>query len=389
MRLRTLFAAAAACTLAPMAAHAQDTQTSPKATATLSRHHTSNALDGPLELPDWYTELRGALEETLQHDLGATRVSAEFQLRRYDTYGIEDDRALAIAAETTMRPSETVELRGTLSLNLVSEGDDFPLGPIVLGTRTDKAIMMAGLQAGFQLASDTVLVLEGSASREKASDTAFQDDLLLPLRLEPDRNRLRLGATLMRKTGPFSYGAQAAAGYLRASQTDTLSDISLLDYLAKLQAAVEFGNGATLAAAGGVHAIQLTNLPFSQWRPTYEVAAAMPLGGGFSLRGTLKSAYETTAVDDPLAAWIRRVEAEAGYDATATLKFGLGAFTEWRDYIALDYEEDIRGIYAQASWELTRNLGLVVRVDASRNEIPALDLRYTELATQIALSAKL
>ncbi|MEO4000126.1 hypothetical protein [Mesorhizobium sp. CAU 1732] len=389
MRMRTLFAAATVLTLSGYGAHAEDPTASFKANATLSRHHTSNALDGPFQLPDWYTELRGALEETLQHDLGATRISAEVQLRRYDTYGIEDDRALAIAALTTMRPSETVELRGTLSLNLVSEGDDFPIGPMMIGTRTDKAIVAAGLQAGLKLAPDTVLVLEGSASREKASDTNFQDDLLLPLRLEPDRDRLRFGATLTRKTGPFSYGAQAAAGYLRASQTDALSDISLLDYLGRLQAAVEFGNGATLAGAAGVHAIQLTNLPFSQWRPTYEMAAAMPLGNGFSLRGTLKGAYETAGVDDPLAAWIRRVEAEAGYDATATLKFGLGAFTELRDYIALDYEEDIRGVYAQASWELTRNLGLVFRVDASRNEIPALDLRYTELATQIALSAKL
>ena len=87
----------------------------PKASLSIERHHPSNALDGPLALDDRYWLLRGALEDTIAHDFGATRIVAEFEARRYDLYDFENDAGFALTVETTVRPSDALELRGTLS----------------------------------------------------------------------------------------------------------------------------------------------------------------------------------------------------------------------------------------------------------------------------------
>src|SRR5690606_14393457 len=102
---------------------------------------------------------------------------ADMELRRFDTYDIEDDAAFGIGAETTIRASDTLELRGTMSVRTISDGDDIAVEDLILGTRTRKTVLAGAFQAGRLLAPDTVLVLEAAAAREFAGRTHFQDGL--------------------------------------------------------------------------------------------------------------------------------------------------------------------------------------------------------------------
>lgn len=392
MRFRLVTIASAAMGLLATAAHAdgtdgQDSQV--KATTTLARHHTTNALDGPLALADWYTALRGALEGTVAHELGSTRVTAEFQSRRYDVYDIEDDTAGSLAVETTVRPSDVLELRGTLSLKLTDEGDDLDVDDYVVGTRTRKTTLAAALQAGVKLAPDTVLVLEGAASRERAGDTAFEEDVFEPTRLEPDRDRLRFGASLMRTQGIFGYGVAGSAGYLHASETALLREIALADYMAKFQARATFAGGASVGAAAGVHLLHAPDLPFTEARPIYELTADAPLPHGFSLRAALRGGYELVATDDPLASFVQRLEAEAGYRLVPTVRLGVGVFAERRDNLGYENWENVRGLYGEVAWEASERVVLLFRVDSTRRATPALDIGWRTLETQLALTMKL
>ena len=112
----------------PVAASAQTSSgndSSPQASLTLSRHYTTNALDTPLQLDDWYTQLRGSIASKLAHDLGATGVTANINAKHYDALSIENDFALGISTDTTVALSENFELRGTLAVQMAEEGDEF------------------------------------------------------------------------------------------------------------------------------------------------------------------------------------------------------------------------------------------------------------------------
>lgn len=381
--------ASVALGLLAAAARASETAEPYKATVTLARHYTTNALDGPLALDDWYNALRGTLERAVAHDLGATRFTADFELRRFDTYDIEDDAAFGIAAETTIRPSETLELRGTLTLRTVSDGDDMPAGDFILGTRTRKTVLAAALQAGRLVAPDTVLVLEGAASREFAGLTRFQNDVIPPVELEPDRDRLRLGTTLTRTQAPYSYGVSAIAGLRRAHAVGPLPEIVLMEYAAKLQGAATYDNGATFGGAVGLQMLQLLGGAFREMRPTLELTAAMPLAGGFSLRGSVRTAYDTASTDDLLAVWVRRAEAEMGYQASPAVRFALGAFDEQRDNLASENRETVRGLYGEAAWQANEATTILLRVDAIRSEVSVLDIERRVIDAQLAVTKKL
>lgn len=356
---------------------------------TLARHYTTNALDSDLAFEDWYTALRGSLEKSVGHELGTTKLSADFELRRYDTYDIEDDRAVGITAETTIRPSATTELRGTLSLRTISNGDDFPIEGFILGTRTRKTILGGALQAGLLVAPDTVLLLESAASREFAGRTRFQLGAIEPTRLEPDRDLVRIGATLTRTQVPYSYGASAVAGLRLSHAVEPLPEILLSEYAAKLQAAASFSSEATISGAVGLQMLHLLNGTFTDIRPTVELAAAMPLGEKFSLRGSFRAAYDTTSTDDPLAVWVRRAEAELGYRASATITVALGAFDERRDNVVIGNQETVRGLYALTGWQANDSTALILRVDARRRLISLFDIEKRTIDAQIAVTRSL
>ena len=370
-------------------APAQEQATATKATLSLSRHHTTNALDSPLALNDWYSLLRGSIEKALEHDMGSTRIAGEFELRHFDTYDFEDDASAALSVSTTIRASETLELRSTLSLGLVSEGDDLAIGDVVVGMRTRRATFAASLQAGLRLSPDTILVLESAASREKPGKTRFQADVLAPVNLESTRDRIRFAATLTRTHGSFSYGVFGAAGLLRTDPIGLLPQLRIADYGARLHGRIATETGAVLSGAIGIEALKLLDAPFSQTRLSYDLAAETPLPAGLSLRGSLKAGYDLASKDDPLAVWVRRYQAETGYRATAVLRFGAGIFIERRDNIGLETTERLRGIYGEAVWQAREQLAVTLRVDSTKRAFEGLDFERRAIEVQLGLSAKL
>lgn len=389
MRLSLLLTASVATGLLAADGRAGETVETSGSTVTLARHYTNNALDGPLAVEDWYTVLRGALAQEVAHENGATRLAAEFELRKFDTWDIEDDAAFAVSVETGIAASETVELRGTLSLKSAEQGDDLTFGDIVIGTTTRTVVLAAGAQAGLRLSADTVLALEVSASRETAGDTRFEDAIAMPVRLEPDRDRLRLAAALTRTQGALSYGLSGTAAFLRAGETALLPEIAVADYAAKLHAALAFANGATVTVAAGAQTLSLTSGAFTETRPVFELAAATPLPAGFSLRGTLKCGYDTVTTDDPVASWIRRVEVEAGYQHGPRLRFGVGAFAEKRDNLALGDRESAHGFYGETAWRAGERVDLVFRIDAARRLTSPFPVSRRTVDAQVALTARL
>ena len=370
MKGRIRAAAMAAATLLPVAsALAEGSAPTFKGHVALSRHHTTNALDGPLAVSDWYTLLRGALEETLRHERGETRIAAQLELRRYDRFDIEDDASVSVAAETTLRAAERLELRGGLSLRLAEEGDDLAIGNFLLGTRTARATIAGNVQAGLQLSAATALVLTAAASREAPGDTRFEDDVLPGIRLEPRRDRFRLAATLKRSHGAFSYGLDAASGTMRAAALGEMPRLDVFDHVVRVQSEIAIADGPTLAAAAGLHLLSLPAAAFRELRPTYEIAARLPLDTRLSLRGAFRGAYDIASNDDPVAVWLRRLEIEAVYRAGPALTFGGGFFAQARDFIGMGNGETGRGAYAEAIWQAGPKLALTLRLDVARHRL--------------------
>lgn len=374
---------------ATVASASETGDNAPRASVSLARHATTNALDGPLLRGDRYTVLRGSLEDTLAHDLGSTRFALEFDARRFDAYRIEDDVVVAAVAETTGRVSERFELRGTLSARLSDEGDDLTLGRAVLGTRIGMALLTASTQAGIRLAPDTTLVVEGAVSREIAGKTRFERHLIAPLRLEPDRTRLELASTLTRMRGPYAYGANAAARWRRAAAAGVLRQITIAEYTARLLGTVTFGEGGTLGAAAGMQMLRLTDGIFRQVRPTYEMTAALPLSAVLSLSGSLKGAYDIASRDDPVASWVRNGQAGASFRASPVLRFGTGVFAERRTNLALGNMTTARGVYGLAAWLPQEKLELIFRLDFTRKTQTAPHLKWRAVDAQVAITRKL
>ncbi len=390
MRARlTLLAMAVAGVAGIPDAGAEDREEAHKASLTLSRHYTTNALDSPLALEDWYTVLRGTVDSTIRHDAGTTRISAELERKRFDTVDIENDISAGVGLDTTVAVSDRLELRGTLSARLVEEGDELLLGDFLLGIRTRRTVMSAGLQAGILVAPETALVLEGALSRETPSLTRFEDGLLPPAQLDPVRDRLRVGAKITRSSDDLSYGAYAAAGLMRSDPVGILPELRVADYAAGVHAGIGFDNGATIAASVGLHGLHVLGTAFQQLRPAYEVAGALPLPLGFSLRGMLKAGYDHASNDDPVALWVQRIEAEAGYEPTDLMRLAAGLFRERRDSVALESREHARGFYAEAIWRTSPRSTLTLRMDATRKRIEELDLERRTVDVRLAVSMKL
>ncbi|HRP79375.1 MAG TPA: hypothetical protein PL183_09820 [Aquamicrobium sp.] len=386
-RARILIAAMAA--LFSCAAAADEAAPALKGHVTLSRHHTTNVLDSPLARADWYTLLRGALEETVTHDHGATRFMAHVDLRRHDLYAIEDDAALALAAETTLRVSETLELRGTLSLRLVEEGDEMAVADTFIGIRTRRVVPAVQLQAGWKLSPDTTLVVEAAAARDMPGLTRFEAGLLPDTRLEPVRERLRLAATLTRSAGALSYGMMAGTGFTRAHAVGDLPRLDIHDHTVKALAQLTLPEGPTLAAAAGLQMLALPAASFREIRPTWEIAAQVPLAGRLSLRGSFKGAYDMASNDDPVAVWMRRLEFVAGYRLHPALTVGAGVFSQRRDFLGVGTAEKSRGAYGEAVWQAHEKLALTLRLDATRTTLLPFGIERRGLDAHLAVKTEL
>jgi hypothetical protein len=314
---------------------------------------------------------------------------AHVDLRRHDLYAIEDDAALALAAETTLRVSEALELRGTLSLRLVEEGDEMAVADTFIGIRTRRAVPAMQLQAGWKLTPDTTLVVEAAAARDMPGLTRFEAGLLPDTRLEPVRERLRLAATLTRSAGALSYGAMAGTGFTRAHAVGDLPRLDIHDHTVKVLAQLTVPEGPTLAAAAGLQMLALPAASFREIRPTWEVAAQVPLAGRLSLRGSFKGAYDMTSNDDPVAVWMRRLEFVAGYRVHPALTLGAGVFSQRRDFLGVGTAEKSRGAYGEAVWQAHEKLALTLRLDATRTTLLPFGIERRGLDAHLAVKTEL
>jgi hypothetical protein len=360
------------------------------ATSSLERHWTSNALDSDHAITDWYALLRGALEWKSGGDDSNATLGAEFQVTRYDTVSIEDDRAVALTAQAFRRLPSGIELKGTLSYRASSEGDDLTIGPLVLGTRTLKQVFAANGQIGIDLGDSTSLILEASDSFEKVGTTHFQHDLILPAQLDPDRNRAQIGALLMRTAGPYAFSASGSA--LRVS-VDKLGSppvaLSLAHYALRGEFTYTATDGSTLAAALGGEWLRGDDAIYSSLRPSWQITFARKLPRGFELRGAYFGRFETADSDDPLASWLQRGELEFAAKLGEDLTLAAGVYSEAKENLLFENVERKRGLYAELTCQAAASTAIMLRLDFSRTLKTVIDERQQTIDAFVGLRAKI
>lgn len=359
-------------------------------TTSVERHHTSNALDSSYAMSDWYTLMRGALQHEWRHETGTVRVGAEAEASRFDTIGIENDRAAGLRLEATTRLSPAMELRGALSYRIASQGDDLPIGPFVIGTRTAKQLFAGETQLGIDLGRGTALVVELANSQERIGPTRFQQTLLEPVKLDPDSNRLVAGARLMRTQDALTYGVSGAVTRLSVEDLGSPpAGLSLSHYALRLEGAWSDETIGALTAALGLEMLRGAENIYKEVRPVYRIGFTRKLPHGLELRGALFARFETADSDDPLASWLRRGEIEARLPLSDRLVLASGLFAERKNNLLLENQERAYGAYAEASYEASKAVALVLRLDFTDRYLTVLDDRRKTLDSFIGIRTKL
>ncbi|MBN9549543.1 MAG: hypothetical protein J0H31_11875 [Alphaproteobacteria bacterium] len=329
-----------------------DPAADPTITGSIEQHWTTNALDSDRAVTDWYTLLRGSIDQRWGDTDASARVHADFEASRYNRASIEDDRSLALSAEAFRRFEKGLELRGTLSYRVMSTGDDLEIGPLIIGTRELKQILSAQGQLGIDLGHATSLTIEATESIEKVGDTHFQDDLISPVKLHADRNLVQLATRLTRTVGDYAFGGSNTA---------------------QAEAAFKGKDGSSFGLALGAQYLRGADGIYERVLPTWQANFVKPLPKGFELRGTCFGRYETSDTDDPLASWLRRAELELGLKLHENLAVGTGIFAQLKDNLLLENVERGKGVYAEATWGATKSLNIVFRIDYSQKVKTILD----------------
>jgi hypothetical protein len=364
--------------------------TDPTITGSLERHFTNNALDSDHNVSDWYTQLRGTLQKQWGDNDAYAKVNADFQVSHFDRTSIEDDRTLGLSAEAFRRLAPGLELRGTLSYRVSSTGDNLDIGPLTLGTREAKQVFGAQTQLGIDLGNATSLILEAADSFEKLGATHFEDDLILPAKLHANRNLFQLAARITHTVGQLAFGASASALFASVEQIGYPPlFLSFNAYTLRAEAAYKAADGSTLGVALGAEFLRGANDIYQRWRPTWQVTFGKPLPRGFELRGTYFGRYETSNTDDPLASWLQRAELEIGMKVRENLGVASGIFYEIKDNLLYENQERRDGIYAEATYDATKSLAFVFRVDVSRTIKTVIDDREHTVDAFIAVRAKI
>ncbi|MBZ9741698.1 hypothetical protein [Mesorhizobium sp. CO1-1-4] len=375
---------------APPAAEAAAASTDPVITGSLERHWTNNALDSDRNVSDWYSLLRGALQQQWGDSDAYAKLNADFQVSHYDHTSIEDDRSLGVSAEAFRRLTPGLELRGTLSYRVSSTGDNLDIGPLTLGTREAKQVFGAQTQLGIDLGNATSLILEAADSFEKLGATHFEDDLILPAKLHADRNLFQLAARITRTVGNFAFGGSASALFASVERIGYPPLFLSFDaYTLRAEAAYKGSDGSTLGLALGAEFLRGADNIYQRWRPTWQVTFGKPLPRGFELRGTYFGRYETSNTDDPLASWLQRAELEIGTKLRENLGIASGIFYELKDNLLYENQERRKGIYAEATYDASKSMAIVLRVDINRTIKTVIDDREHSIDAFIALRAKI
>ncbi|CDX59480.1 conserved hypothetical protein [Mesorhizobium plurifarium] len=370
-----LFGGAACLGLLLVSAEAKaDPGTDPKITGSIEQHWTTNALDSDRAVTDWYTLLRGSIDQQWGDADANARIHADFEASRYNRASIEDDRSLVLSAEAFRRLEAGLELRGTLSYRVLSTGDDLEIGPLIIGTRELKQILSAQGQFGIDLGNATSLTIEATESIEKVGDTHFQDDLISPTKLHADRIFSQVAARLTRTVGEYAFGGSTSALLASVERVGFPPlQLSFFQYTAQAEAAFKGKDGSSFGLALGAQYLRGADGIYERVLPAWQANFVKPLPKGFELRGTCFGRYETSDTDDPLASWLRRAELELGLKLRENLAVGTGIFAQLKDNLLLENVERSKGVYAEATWGATRSLNIVFRVDYAQKVKTILD----------------
>jgi hypothetical protein len=356
----------------------------------IEEHHTSNALDGDLAFPDFYTELRGSVTRVLDLDDGYIRLAAQGEASRYDRIVIEDDRSLLLLAEAYRKFGGGFELRGTFAWRAASIGDDFRIADLAIGTRTRSDLFSAALQFGVDLGSGMGLVLTLNDTLERYGKAHFQNDLIQSTKIEVDRNRLQFSAGVQKTAGQQQFGIMASAETTDVQRLGnppvarSFSEFTLRG-LTRLVSA----DGTRLDLSLGAAGLYEKDGGYGRIRPIYRVELMKALKAGITLRGSFDGSYETIDTDDALASYVRRLELEAKYQCTPELVFGAGFFHENKENLLLDNVERSKGLYFEIGYDASKHIALVARVDFSRTRYTDLDRKKDVLDSYIGMETKL
>jgi hypothetical protein len=367
-----------------------DASSGTQAAVSLEEHFTTNALDSDLAFSDFYRELRGSLFHTFRQDKGTIRLGAALQATSYDRIRIEDDESLVLLAEAYRRLTGRIELRGTLTWRLASIGDDLRIGDLAIGTRTRSNDFGGALQLGIDLGGGNALILEAGDTVERYGKARFQENLIQPAKIEPDRNRLALGATWRRTDGRLRYGIAASAAFV---DTEKIGDpplaYSFADAVLRGEVHYETAAGTTIEASLGIAALRGAHGIYERTRPVYSLLVKQPLRGGIELRGALTAAYDLLDSDDPLAGWRQRLEFEAKFPLGKAAAFGVGVFHQREDNLLLRNTERSNGVYVEFDYAVRKDTALVARADFSECRTSVVDMKKKTLDTFLGFRTKL
>lgn len=357
-----------------------------KAVVTLERHATSNVLDGPVELFDWYSSLRGTVETILSGDDDGVKLGLDASAVLHDNYDFEDDTSVAATAVVSRKLSRHVELRGTFSLRYVSEGDDLLLGALIVPIRTDTTTVAAAGEAGIDLGGNYALVLTAGASREDVGPSRLPGGLRAAL--EADTTRLVTTVAFRHTNGTATTGGEVQwRGVRPALAGGVLVAIGSDEIALKAELRRTLGHGIEVRLVAGVGRFAATGLPLEIVRPLYELALKVPLGRA-ELRGNLVGRFDTADSDDPLGSYAQRGEIEAGYRLAERLAVGAGLFLELKDNFLIGYDERSWGVYSEASWTLSPKLGLLFRIEHDRTDLDDMGISERTVDAFVRLSAR-
>lgn len=354
----------------------------------MQRHRTGDVLDRAEAVTDDYWLLRGSFARNVALDGAVLGLSADFEASRHDEWAIEDDRKAGLAATVSGKPADHVELRGTIALGLASEGDDLIVGPFVIGTRTNSASLAAKGEMGIALDAATTLTLEAGLVAERYGRTHFQAGAIEPLRLEPDRDTVQLGARWTRTIGRFSVGGSMAARLFDVAAAEGIETrIGHAEQTLRLEGAWDGGGALRIGAAGGLQRLA-PETGSTALRPAWHLVVERRLGK-LALRGTALARFDIADSDDPVADWMRRVELVAAWPAAERLVLEAGAYREFRTALSTQLETDERAVFVEARYALDPAMTVVFRVDGRRRAADDPDARRRGLDAFIGLRTQL
>jgi len=376
---RSLSFAVVTCLLLSPAQAAEPEANGRKLSFSFERHYTANAFDSIHPFADWYGLLRGSIEQ--QVAVGGTRITfgGALEAKAFDNYDIEDDRVLALSLGAERKIGDRLELRGSVGWRIADEGDDLVVQDTIVGLRTATESFVAAAQLGADLGHGWALILDAGASRETPRRTRFEADVIEPVLLNPRKDRVELGLRLGHTAGGLTLaGAAGAEWVLAGRQADAPLQFELAHYRALTEAKYAAGR-LTLTGSAGIARLSGLRGALAATRPVYALAAEYAPTTRLSLRASLSAGFDTRNTDDPVASWLERQEVEARLSLREKLSLGIGIYKSWREYLTLGGGEKAYGLYAETSYQLSKPVAVVLRVEQGRatyqdgSEVPRFD----------------